>query len=103
MIFALGLSTAVLLAGYAQFSTSSFQILRRDFSREAYVNEANSCLVYGDLLARTKAIDNDAATKAVPGAVELDMACRISENGRCIERHRCAITMVGAQINATLR
>ena len=103
IIFSLGLSTAVLLLGYVQFSNSSYRLLKRDFAQEAFTNESNSCLVYGDLMARAHAIDSSESTSTIPNSSELQLGCLRSENGRCVEQHRCAISMVGGDINAKVR
>lgn len=87
VLFSALVSTWILLAGFANFASSSFAMFRKDFTRQARANMTSACLSYGDLLARTGA----------PGS-PFPAECLTRESGACVEPITCTITITGGII-----
>jgi len=95
-------STWIMLAGFAEFSSSSFFMLRKDFVHRADANTTTACLAYGDLLARADIITTG-GNSSTPNFTQFDAGCLVWESGVCIERQRCKITITANNmLNVTI-
>jgi hypothetical protein len=91
-IYALLGTILILTITAMQFASSIFYTLKKDFTRESRANAVNACLTYGDILVRSKSLDNDPVTR-IPNKTTLNLPCLREEDGKCVEKLSCTITL----------
>ncbi|MFA5138763.1 MAG: hypothetical protein WC728_05960 [Elusimicrobiota bacterium] len=92
LLFSLVTMALMAVGVFLIFSGNTASALRKNYEYQVRTNTTNACLVYGDLLARGRLLDNDPRTPSSNRAT-LSVGCLAQSGGKCTETITCTIVL----------